>query len=210
MSFVIANPALVSNAASQLADIWAAVGAVNAAAMPPTVQVLAAAGDEVSAAIAALFATHGQQYHAASAQATSFGEHFPGRSLRRARRMPVPSWSIRSRCSGSGARWSATGPMASRDRANPVRRAGSCSATVAQAVPARQARPEVRAGLQDCSDVVAPAAPAAQPPRPEASAAGVATAAPAGGCTAAAERAANPVSPRAGSAVPPVTAAMPA
>ncbi len=53
MSLMVA-PELVAAAAADLTGIGQAISAANAAAAGPTTQVLAAAGDEVSAAIAAL------------------------------------------------------------------------------------------------------------------------------------------------------------
>ncbi|CKN20981.1 PE-PGRS family protein [Mycobacterium tuberculosis] len=82
MSFVIAAPDLVAMATEDLAGIGASLTAANAAAAVPTSGLLAAAGDEVSAAIAALFSSHGQQYQAMSAQAAAFDpglcRHWPG------------------------------------------------------------------------------------------------------------------------------------
>ncbi|WP_280177833.1 PE family protein [Mycobacterium pseudokansasii] len=52
-----------------LVAVASAIGAANAAAFAPTTTVVAAAADEVSAQIAALFAHHGQSYQAVSAQA---------------------------------------------------------------------------------------------------------------------------------------------
>ena len=60
MTCVIAAPELITTAATDLANIGSAVTAANAAAATPTTGVLAAAEDEVSAAIAALFSAHGQ------------------------------------------------------------------------------------------------------------------------------------------------------
>ena len=62
MSFVIAVPEVVSVAAVEVARIGLSIGAANSAAAAATTDVLAAAGDEVSAAIAALFGAQGQQY----------------------------------------------------------------------------------------------------------------------------------------------------
>ena len=75
MSFVIAAPEFVTAAASDLANIGSTISAANAAAAPTTA-VLAAAKDEVSAAIAALFSSHGQQFQALSAQAAAFHAQF--------------------------------------------------------------------------------------------------------------------------------------
>ncbi|ORB61991.1 PE family protein, partial [Mycobacterium shinjukuense] len=75
MSLVVA-PDMVAAAASDLTGIGSTIAAANAAAAGPTTRVLAAAGDEVSAAIAALFATHAQEYQALSAQVASFHDEF--------------------------------------------------------------------------------------------------------------------------------------
>ncbi|ODQ96865.1 PE family protein [Mycobacterium intermedium] len=76
MSFVSAAPELVTFAAAQLTDIGVAVSGANAAALAPTVEILSAGADEVSAAIAALFGTHAADYQAIGAQATAFHEQF--------------------------------------------------------------------------------------------------------------------------------------
>ncbi len=76
MSFVIAVPELVTTAASNLAEIGSALTAVNAAAALPTTGIVAAAADEVSAAIAALFGAHAQAFQAISAQAAAFHDQF--------------------------------------------------------------------------------------------------------------------------------------
>ncbi|AGL27282.1 PE-PGRS family protein [Mycobacterium tuberculosis CAS/NITR204] len=60
MSFVVAAPEVVVAAASDLAGIGSAIGAANAAAAVPTMGVLAAGADEVSAAVADLFGAHAQ------------------------------------------------------------------------------------------------------------------------------------------------------
>lgn len=54
----------------------AALSEATAAAAIPTTQVLAAAADEVSAAIAELFGAHGQEFQALSAQASAFHDRF--------------------------------------------------------------------------------------------------------------------------------------
>ncbi|MGB9305180.1 MAG: PE family protein, partial [Mycobacterium sp.] len=64
MSFVIAAPEALATAARNLANLGSTLGAATAAAAVPTTQVLSAAEDEVSAAIAALFSGHGQEYQA--------------------------------------------------------------------------------------------------------------------------------------------------
>src|ERR1700741_4630392 len=76
MSFVIAAPEFLASAATDLANIGSTLGAANAAAATQTTGVLAAAEDEVSAAIAALFSAHGQGFQALSAQAAAFHHQF--------------------------------------------------------------------------------------------------------------------------------------
>ncbi|OBK18142.1 PE family protein [Mycobacterium asiaticum] len=78
MSFVFAAPELVEAAAQNLAGIGSSLGQVTAAAAAPTTGILAAGADEVSAAIAQLFGTHGQDFQALSAQAAAFHEEFVG------------------------------------------------------------------------------------------------------------------------------------
>ncbi|MGB9306340.1 MAG: PE family protein [Mycobacterium sp.] len=75
MSFVIAASQMVTAAATDLANIGSALSAANAAAATQTT-VLAAAEDEVSAAIAAVFSAHGQGFQALSAQAAAFHDQF--------------------------------------------------------------------------------------------------------------------------------------
>ncbi|WP_373201919.1 PE family protein, partial [Mycobacterium marinum] len=58
------------------AGIGSSVGAANTAAVGATTGVMAAADDEVSVAIAALFSGHGQAYQAISAQAAAFHDQF--------------------------------------------------------------------------------------------------------------------------------------
>ena len=76
MSFVIAAPGLLGGAATNLARIGSSIGAANASAAAHTTSVVAAAGDEVSVAISALFGTYGQEFQALSAQAGLFHEQF--------------------------------------------------------------------------------------------------------------------------------------
>jgi hypothetical protein len=76
MSFVLAAPAALAAAASDIAGIGSTISAANAAAAVPTTGVLAAAADEVSAQVAALFSTHGQGYQKLSAQLAAFHDQF--------------------------------------------------------------------------------------------------------------------------------------
>src|SRR5260370_36526902 len=76
MSFVVANPDFVSQAAGNLARISSTLNEANSAAAGQTIGVAAAAEDEISAAVAAFFGTYGQAYQSLSAQATAFHEQF--------------------------------------------------------------------------------------------------------------------------------------
>ena len=76
MSYVVAVPEFLASAASDLAGIGSGLSAAHTAAAAPTTAVVAAAGDEVSAAIASLFSSHGQAFQALSAQAEAFHAQF--------------------------------------------------------------------------------------------------------------------------------------
>jgi hypothetical protein len=76
MSFVTVVPEFVGQAVGQVENIGSALNAAHAAAAGPTTSVVAAAGDEVSAAIAALFSGHAQEYQALNAQAAAFHSQF--------------------------------------------------------------------------------------------------------------------------------------
>ena len=76
MTFVIAAPEIVAASASELARVGSTLGAANAVAAGPTTALMTAAADEVSAAIASLFSSHGQQFQALSAQAAAFHANF--------------------------------------------------------------------------------------------------------------------------------------
>ena len=76
MSFVIAAPEFVTAAASDLTSLGSTISSATAAAATQTTGVLAAAEDEVSAAIAAVFSAHGQGFQALSVQAAAFHEQF--------------------------------------------------------------------------------------------------------------------------------------
>ncbi|MCV7074926.1 PE family protein, partial [Mycobacterium szulgai] len=75
MSFVSTSPEAIVRAASQLAGIGSTIDAANSAAASTT-NLLAAAGDEVSAAIASLFGQHGAEYQALGTQMTSWHLQF--------------------------------------------------------------------------------------------------------------------------------------
>lgn len=76
MSFVMAFPELVGTAAADLASLESAISSANATAAASTSRVLAAADDEVSAAIAAVFSAHGAGFQALGAQAAAFHAEF--------------------------------------------------------------------------------------------------------------------------------------
>src|SRR6516165_7621384 len=76
MAFVAAAPEAFTAAASDLADIGSAINEANTAAAAQTIRLEAAAVDEVSVQIAALFGAHAQNYQVLSAQAAAFHDHF--------------------------------------------------------------------------------------------------------------------------------------
>ena len=76
MSYVVALPEMMSAAATDVASIGSVVATANQGVAGATTRILAAAEDEVSADIAALFSAHGQSYQALSAQAAAFHERF--------------------------------------------------------------------------------------------------------------------------------------
>ena len=72
MSFVVVAPDAIRAAATELAGIGSTLSVVNAASSAQTTAIAAAAGDEVSAAIALLFSSHSQRFQALMAQAAAF------------------------------------------------------------------------------------------------------------------------------------------
>src|SRR6516162_2672234 len=75
-SFVIASPDVLASASQDLSGIGSAIRAANVVAAPSTTSVVAAAGDEVSAAIASVFSGHAQAFQSLSAQASAFHGEF--------------------------------------------------------------------------------------------------------------------------------------
>jgi hypothetical protein len=75
-SFVSASLGDVAAAAQQLTGIGSSITSANTVAAGSTTQVAVAAQDEVSAAIAALFSGHAQEFQAVSAQAAAFHSQF--------------------------------------------------------------------------------------------------------------------------------------
>ena len=76
MSYVVAAPEFLASAASDLSGIGSSLSAGHAVAAVPTTAVVAAAGDEVSAAVASLFSGHGQAFQALGALAAAFHDQF--------------------------------------------------------------------------------------------------------------------------------------
>src|SRR5271165_4860308 len=76
MSFVVAAPEVLGAAATDLASLGSTIQAANGAAAAQTTGVLAAAEDEVSAAVAAVFSAHGRGFQALGAQAAAFHDQF--------------------------------------------------------------------------------------------------------------------------------------
>jgi hypothetical protein len=66
----------MTSAATDLATIGSDLSAAHLGAVAPTVAVLPAAADEVSAAIASVFSCHGKAFQALSAQAGVFHSQF--------------------------------------------------------------------------------------------------------------------------------------
>jgi hypothetical protein len=76
MLFVTTQPEMLTAAAGSLTGIGSAMVAQNAAAATPTMGVVPAAADEVSALIATQFAAHAANYQAVSAQAAAVHDMF--------------------------------------------------------------------------------------------------------------------------------------
>lgn len=76
MSFVVATPDVVTTAAQELAGIHSSLSEATTAAAGPTTSLMAAAEDEISAGVAAIFGAFGQEYQAVSAQAVAVHAQF--------------------------------------------------------------------------------------------------------------------------------------
>ncbi|MBO0866036.1 MAG: PE family protein [Mycobacterium sp.] len=76
MSFVTTQPEMLTAAAGNLTGIGSAMAAQNAAAATPTMGVVPAAADEVSALTATQFAAHAANYQAVTAQAAAVHDMF--------------------------------------------------------------------------------------------------------------------------------------
>ncbi|MGA8327905.1 MAG: PE family protein [Mycobacterium sp.] len=76
MTFVTAQPEMLTAAAGQLQQIGVIVAARNAAAATPTIGVVPAAADEVSALTATQFSAHATSHQTVSVQACMIDEMF--------------------------------------------------------------------------------------------------------------------------------------
>jgi hypothetical protein len=74
--FVSVNPEALGAAAQDLTGIESAITSINSSAATSTTQIAVAAEDEVSAAIASVFSSHGNAFQAVSAQAAEFHSQF--------------------------------------------------------------------------------------------------------------------------------------
>jgi PE family len=76
VSLLVVASELLQSAATDLGSIGSDLSAAHVAAGVPTTGLVAAGADEVSAAVTALFAGHGRQFQALSAQANAFHQQF--------------------------------------------------------------------------------------------------------------------------------------
>lgn len=76
MSYVSTVPEMMAAAAADVAAIGSTVNAAHLVAAAPTVAVLPAAADEVSAAIAQVFSGAAQEFQGLLGKATAFGAQF--------------------------------------------------------------------------------------------------------------------------------------
>ncbi len=83
MSYLVVSPEMLASAAADLARVGVSLKEVTAAAAAPTTTVLAAAGDEISTAVASLFSGYAAEYQAISVHIEAFHVQF-GAALARA------------------------------------------------------------------------------------------------------------------------------
>ncbi|MCV7079066.1 PE family protein [Mycobacterium szulgai] len=76
MSFLVTMPDVMAATTASLASVGTAVSQANSAAAAATTGVLPPAADDVSAAIATLFANEGAAYQTLSTQAKAFHDRF--------------------------------------------------------------------------------------------------------------------------------------
>ena len=76
MSYMVTSPELLASTAADVQRIGSAIGAASTTAAGPTTGLVAAAQDEVSAAIAKLFGVYGEEYQGLLSQSTLFHSQF--------------------------------------------------------------------------------------------------------------------------------------
>ena len=76
MSHLAVAPEFMASAATDLSHIGSGLSVAHEVAAAPTTGIVAAAGDEVSAAVASLFSSHGQTFQALGTQAAAFHTQF--------------------------------------------------------------------------------------------------------------------------------------
>ena len=76
MAYVITAPEMMAAAATDLATIGSTLSVAHTLAATPTLALMSAAADEVSASIAHLFSRHAQDYQALAGRAAAFHEQF--------------------------------------------------------------------------------------------------------------------------------------
>jgi len=76
MSCVMVAPEMMTAAATDVAAVGSTLSAAHMVAAAPTVAVIPAAADEVSASIAHLFSRHAQDYQGLAGQAAAFHEEY--------------------------------------------------------------------------------------------------------------------------------------
>jgi hypothetical protein len=76
MSYVIAAPEMMTAAAADVAAVGSTLSAAHMAAVAPTVALVPAAADEVSASIAHLFSGYAEDYQGLAGKASAFHEQF--------------------------------------------------------------------------------------------------------------------------------------
>ena len=102
MSYLTVSPDLMATAAASLEEIRSAIGAASAAATLPTTGLAAAAADEVSEAVAALFGTYGAQYQTVVGQVGSLQQQFAQKVAAGALAYAQTESAIQSLLTGSG------------------------------------------------------------------------------------------------------------
>jgi hypothetical protein len=168
MSYVFVAPEIVATAATDLTGVGSAVSAANASAASATTQVMVAAGDEVSAATAALFGAYGQEYQAMSTRLAALHDQFMRTLTASANSYAAAEAANASSLAGltdlfspwqalTGRPLSVTA-LTRRLRAAAAGRPAGCTATAATAPPAAPVRTVARAAR--AAPAAIPAAPA--------------------------------------------------